>query len=109
MVSEIYTTYDYSFYSNYDNKSRRNPTSYNDVSYQRMQENVFQNTNTNTNTNQCINMGNINRDKNGEAYYEFSYSPMLPKTIQHQISPEKTETITSSLVYYLKKWFCCGE
>jgi len=109
MVSEIYTTYDYSFYSNYDNKSRRNPTSYNDVSYQRMQENVFQNTNTNTNTNQYINMGNINRDNKGEAYYEFSYSPMLPKTIQHQISPEKTETSISNLVYYLKKWFCCGE
>jgi hypothetical protein len=50
-----------------------------------------------------INMGSINRDKNGEAYYEFIYSPILPKST-YQVQEIKD----NSVLYYLKQLFCCG-
>ena len=62
----------------------------------------------NTNTNQYINMGNINRDNKGEAYYEFSYSPVLPKRLQKPSHSDQNESSLSNLVLFLKKWFCCG-
>ena len=96
MVSEIYTTYDYSFYPNYDNKPPTCPAqTYNDVLYHRIEDRP----------NININMGSINRNNKGEPYYEFSYSPMLPKASSNIVNKE---TNGNSLISYLKKWFCCG-
>ena len=95
MVFEVYTTYDYSFHSNGGYDVKPPPTSHNNVYYQRMQEQETPKPN--------INMGSINRDKNGEAYYEFIYSPILPKST-YQVQEIKD----NSVLYYLKQLFCCG-
>lgn len=94
MVFETYTTYDYSIYSNRDYDVKPPPSSHYDIYYQRMQERP---------TNPVNAMGSITRNSSGEAYYEFIYSPMLPK-------PTDTikEVKTKSVLDYFKQIFCCG-
>lgn len=99
MVFETNTTYDYSFFSNQDSNVKPLPTTHNDVYYHRMQETA----NPNPNPVPNINMSNINRDKNGEAYFEFVYSPMLPKTTSKPIHKKE-----ESIFYILKRCLCCG-
>ena len=95
MVSEIYTTYDYSFHCNSPYKPTRPPQTYNDILYHRIEERP----------NININMANINRNNKGETYYEFAYTPMLHKTLPNTDNKEINE---NSVISYLKKWFCCG-
>ena len=93
MVFEVYTTYDYSFHYNGENivKPPPQPISHNNVYYQRMKEQP------------ASAMGSVTRNSSGEAYYEFVYSPMLPKPIS-QVQEKKEH----SVVYYMKQLFCCG-
>jgi hypothetical protein len=94
MVFEVYTTYDYSFHCNGENvvKPTPPPTSHNNVYYQRMKEQP------------ASAMGSVTRNSNGEAYYEFVYSPVLPKpkSLVQEIKEH-------SVVYYLKRLFYCCE
>ena len=91
MVSEVYTTYDYSFYSNGENIVKPPPTSHDNIYYQRMKEQP------------ASAMGSVNRNSNGEAYYEFVYSPALPK-----LTPRVKEIKEKSVLYYMKQLLCCG-
>jgi hypothetical protein len=100
MVFETNATYDYSFYYKQDNNIKPAPKTHNDVYYHRMQE------------REPIAQPNINRNNNGEArdardardaYYEFVYSPMLPKPSP----PLVNEIKGNSVLYYISKWFCC--
>jgi hypothetical protein len=92
MVFEVYTTYDYSFHYNGGYDVKQPPTSHNNVYYQRMQEQETPKPN----------IGSINQGKNGEAYYEFIYSPILPKP-----SASANEIKGNSILYYISKWCCC--
>ena len=93
MVFETYTTYDYSVYTNHrDYDVKPSPSSHHDIYYQRMQERP---------TNPVNAMGSITRNSSGEAYYEFVYSPMLPKTTKQVVKE-------ISVFDYLKKWLCCS-
>ena len=109
MVFETNTTYDYSFYYKQDSNIKPLPKTHNDVYYPRMQERANPNlipTSTptlNTNPVSNINMSTINRDKNSEAYYEFVYSPLLPKTTSNS-----TYSQEESVLCYMKRCFCCG-
>jgi len=91
MVSEVYTTYDYSFYSNGENIVKPPPTSHDNIYYQRMKEQP------------ASAMGSVTRNSNGEAYYEFVYSPALPK-----LTPRVKEIKEKSVLYYMKQLLCCG-
>ena len=91
MVSEVYTTYDYSFYSNGENIVKPLPTSHDNIYYQRMKEQP------------ASAMGSVTRNSNGEAYYEFVYSPALPK-----LTPRVKEIKEKSVLYYMKQLLCCG-
>lgn len=92
MVFETYTTYDYSIYPNRDYDVKSTPSSHHDIYYQRMQERPANPVNA---------MGSITRNSSGEAYYEFVYSPMLPKTTKRIVKE-------ISVFDYLKKWLCCS-
>lgn len=92
MVFEVYTTYDYSFHCNGENIVKPSPTSHDNIYYQRMKEQP------------ASAMGSVSRNSNGEAYYDFVYGPVLPKT--KSLVQEIKE---HSVVYYLKRLFyCCG-
>ena len=91
MVFEVYTTYDYSFHCNGENIVKPPPTSHDNIYYQRMKEQP------------ASAMGSVNRNSNGEAYYEFVYSPVLPK-----LTPRVQEIKENSVLYYIKQMFCCG-
>jgi hypothetical protein len=90
MVFETNATYDYSFYYKQDNNIKPEPKTHNDVYYHRMQQ------------REPIAEPNLNRNNKCEAYYEFVYSPMLPKS-----TPPVNETNENSVLYYISKWFCC--
>jgi hypothetical protein len=90
MVFEVYTTYDYSFHHNGENNIKPPVTSYYNVYYQRMKEQP------------ASAMGSISRNSNGEAYYEFVYSPALPK-----LTPHVQEIKENSVLNYLKRMLCC--
>jgi hypothetical protein len=103
MVFETYTTYDYSFYPNRNYNPTRPPKTHNDIYYHRMQEQQEEQLPAN------INMGIINSNNKGQQYYEFSYSPMLPKTSSKMSVSNDIKTKENSLLNYFKHLFCCGE
>ncbi len=101
MVFETNATYDYSFYYKQDNTIKPAPKTHNDVYYHRMQE------------HEPIAEPNINRNNKDdareardarEAYYEFVYSPMLPKSSSR---PPANEIKGNLVLYYISKWCCC--
>lgn len=97
MVFETYTTYDYSFHYNYGYDVKPPPKTHNDIFYHRLEERE--------NTIPSINMGKINRNNKGEAYYEYVYSPLLNKPSSNINTQEVKE---NSVLYYVKRLFCCG-
>ena len=104
MVFETNVTYDYSFYYKQNTNVNPSPKTHNEVYYHRMQENA----NPTPTLPHSMNMGSITRDKSGEAYYEFVYSPLYPKRSMTQASLYGDQEIKGyGISYYLKRWFCC--
>jgi hypothetical protein len=104
MVFETNVTYDYSFYYKQNTNVNPSPKTHNDVYYHRMQESA----NPTPSLPHSMNMGSITRDKNGEAYYEFIYSPLYPKKAMTQASLYGDQEVKrDGISYYLKRWFCC--
>lgn len=99
MVFETYTTYDYSFHSNFDYNVTRPPKTHNDIYYHRIREKETIPSN--------IAMGNINRNDKGEVYHEFIYSPMLPKTSSNSLQNNDNGIKGNTLTNYLMQLFCC--
>lgn len=103
MVFETNATYDYSFYYKQDNTIKPAPKTHNDVYYHRMQEREpIAEPNINRNNKDDAHDAHDARDAR-EAYYEFVYSPMLPKPSQ----PPVNKTMWNSVLYYISKWCCC--
>ncbi len=103
MVIETNVTYDYSFYYKQNTNVNPSPKTHNDVYYHRMQDT----TTAIPTPPHSMNMGNINRDKSGEAYYEFVYSPILPKKSIETSTHHFQEISEKNMSYYLKRLFCC--
>ena len=134
MVIETNVTYDYSFYYKQNTNVNPSPKTHNDVYYHRMQDTTphipipphsmnmgnmnmsnmnmgnmnMGNMNMGNMNMSNMNMGNINRDKSGEAYYEFVYSPILPKKSIETSMYHVKEISEKNMSYYLKRLFCCG-
>lgn len=114
MVIETNVTYDYSFYYKQNTNVNPSPKTHNDVYYHRMQDTtppipIPPHSMNMSNMNMSnMNMGNINRDKSGEAYYEFVYSPILPKKSIETSMYHVKEISEKNMSYYLKRLFCCG-
>ena len=103
MVIETNVTYDYSFYYKQNTNVNPSPKTHNDVYYHRMQDT----TTAIPTPPHSMNMGNINRDKSGEAYYEFVYSPLYPKKTIEKSTQQVQEISEKNMSYYLKRLFCC--
>lgn len=103
MVIETNVTYDYSFYYKQNTNVNPSPKTHNDVYYHRMQDT----TTAIPTPPHSMNMGNINRDKSGEAYYEFVYSPLYPKKTIEKSIHQVQEISEKNMSYYLKRLFCC--
>jgi hypothetical protein len=103
MVIETNVTYDYSFYYKQNTNVNPSPKTHNDVYYHRMQDT----TTAIPTPPHSMNMGNINRDKSGEAYYEFVYSPLYPKKSIETSTHHVQEISEKNMSYYLKRLFCC--
>lgn len=103
MVIETNVTYDYSFYYKQNTNVNPSPKTHNDVYYHRMQDT----TTAIPTPPHSMNMGNINRDKSGEAYYEFVYSPLYPKKTIEKSIHHVQEISEKNMSYYLKRLFCC--
>jgi hypothetical protein len=103
MVIETNVTYDYSFYYKQNTNVNPSPKTHNDVYYHRMQDT----TTAIPTLPHSMNMGNINRDKSGEAYYEFVYSPLYPKKTIEKSTHHVQEISEKNMSYYVKRLFCC--
>ena len=103
MVFETNVTYDYSFYYKQNTNVNPSPKTHNEVYYHRMQENA----NPTPTLPHSMNMGSITRDKSGEAYYEFVYSPLYPKKTIEKSIHQVQEISEKNMSYYLKRLFCC--